>query len=184
MVGDEIGRQSGLLTGGFTATKRSSESVKYDMGQWPFTWPQSSGDSWDLHPPGQAKGASSKTLGRGKMHHPHRGDWGQPSLIQETAEQRQWPQSCAQPFPTSPHLALGLRRQVTDWEMDLGSNPELDNPGPVPSLRGPQCSICNMRAWPDPALIDSCDFMTQILAAECGGGAGFPHWPLTHPACQ
>ena len=54
--------------------------------------------------------------------------------------------------------------------MDLGSNPGVGNPGLVSSLRGPQCSICNVRAAPDPALPESCDFMTQVPVGELRGG--------------
>lgn len=59
---------------------------------------------------------------------------------------------------------------ANDWEMDLGSNPGFDNPGPVPSLWAPQCPICNVRAVPDVAFPESFDFMTQVLVAEIRGG--------------
>lgn len=105
MVGDEVVRRWRLLTGGFRAT-RSLEGLKYDEGN---------GSS----PGFKALGAHGIPIHQhklrvlpqkaweGAMRHPHHGDWGQPSLIQKTAEQLQWPEPCAQPFTASSHFSLG-----------------------------------------------------------------------------
>lgn len=83
----------------------------------------------------------------------------------------QRPEPCVQPFAASLYFSLGLRKQVTDWEVDLGSNPGFDSSGPEASLWGPQCPVCSIRAGPDRVLTNSHDFMTQalLLNLEVGG---------------
>lgn len=144
-----------LLTWGFMATRM--------WGNCQLTWHQSAGA-------GAASSHQSKLGWEGFLKKPGRCDV-PPHHENWKLLHLQRPEPCAQPWAASLYFPLGLRKRVTAWEVDLGSNPGFDNSGPEASLRGPQCPIGSIRAGPDPVLTNNYDFMTQalLLKLEVGG---------------